>query len=135
MKLTVFTDGASRGNPGLAGFGFAIFDENGEAVKEGHGFLGETTNNVAEYTAVLEALRFIKDYFKDKLIQVEVLADSRLIVEQLFGRFKIKSPHLRQLFFQIKALEEGFNRVTYTHIRREQNKTADRLANLGIDHR
>ncbi|QQG43742.1 MAG: ribonuclease HI family protein [Candidatus Daviesbacteria bacterium] len=134
MKLTVFTDGASRGNPGLAGFGFVITGENGQVIKKGYGFLGETTNNVAEYTAVLEAFKFIKDNFKDQH-QIEVFADSRLIIEQLSGRFKIKSLHLRELFLQIKSLEENLSQVTYTHVRREQNKTADKLANLGIDRR
>lgn len=134
-KLIVFTDGASRGNPGLAGYGFAITDEGGKIVKEGYGFLGETTNNVAEYTAVLEAFKFIKNDFSGKELNIEVFADSRLIVEQLSGRFKIKKPHLRQLFFEIKKLEDEFTKVSFTHVPREQNKIADRLANLGIDRR
>lgn len=135
MKLTVFTDGASRGNPGLSGYGFVVINETGETIKKGSGFLGVTTNNVAEYMATLAALKFIKDNFITSQLNVEVFADSKLIVEQLSGRFKIKSPHLKELFGQIRKLEENFLIVNYTHVRREQNKIADSLANLGIDHR
>ncbi len=134
-KLTVFTDGASRGNPGLSGYGFIVTDDKGQTVKEGYGFLGETTNNVAEYTAVLEAFKFIKEHLSSQQLEINVFADSRLIVEQFSGRFKIKKPHLQELFAKIRKAEESFNKVSFTHVPREQNKIADRLANLGIDHR
>lgn len=135
-RLTVFTDGASRGNPGLAGYGFVITGEAADQlIKKGYGFLGTTTNNVAEYTAVLEAFKFISDNFLEQELDIKVFADSRLIIEQLSGRFKIKSPHLRELFFEIKKLEDSFTKVIYNHVPREKNKVADHLANLGIDRR
>lgn len=132
-KLTVYTDGASRGNPGLSGYGFVIKDETGQIIKEDSGFLGTTTNNVAEYTAVLKAFEYLVENFPQGNLKILVTADSRLIIEQLSGRFKIKSPHLQGLFFQIRKLEGRLGKISYTHVIREQNKEADALANLGID--
>lgn len=134
MKLTVFTDGASRGNPGQASYGFVIRDHKGQVLYEEGKRLGITTNNVAEYTAVKESLRYIREsFFRDLSLKVQYFADSRLVVEQLSGRFKIKSPHLRILIDEIRNLEKKIGEVTYTHIRRELNKDADRLANLALD--
>ncbi|MDO8619523.1 MAG: ribonuclease HI family protein [Candidatus Daviesbacteria bacterium] len=133
-RLTVFTDGASRGNPGPASFGYVITDENKKIVHEMGKTLGITTNNVAEYTSVLESLKYIcKKYHKDLPIEVNYFADSRLVVEQLSGRFKVKSPHLREIIIQINELIVELGKVAFNHVPREKNKDADRLANLALD--
>ncbi len=134
MKLTVFTDGASRGNPGPASYGFVITNK-GKLVYEEGKTLGITTNNVAEYTSVLQSLRYIKEnYAKDLPMTVEYFADSKLVVEQLSGRFKVKSPHLREIIIQINILITEVGNVTFNHVPREQNGNADRLANLALDY-
>lgn len=134
MKLTIFTDGASRGNPGQASYGFTISDEKGNLIYEEGKYIGVTTNNVAEYTAVLEAFKYLKKKYPEKL-QIDLFADSRLVVEQLSGRFKVKNPRLKLIFEQIKILELEIGRVFYTHIPREKNFKADSLANKALDTR
>lgn len=134
MKLIVFTDGASRGNPGLASYGFVVFNQDREVLYEEGKYIGVTTNNVAEYSSVLESLRYIEKTYEDKLpIEVDYYADSRLVVEQLSGRFKIKSPHLMAIIVEIRKLEKGIGKIIYHHVPREQNKVADRLANVALD--
>ncbi len=132
MKLTVFTDGASRGNPGAASYGFVITDEHGGLVYEEGKTIGVTTNNVAEYTSVLQSLKYIKKNYKGR-VAVQYFADSRLVVEQLSGRFKVKSAHLRELILQINMLINGIGEVSFNHVPREKNKDADALANLALD--
>lgn len=133
MKLIIYTDGASRGNPGQASFGFTISDEKGKLIYEEGKYIGITTNNVAEYTGVLEALKYIQKNYKQKDLQLELFADSRLVVEQLAGRFKMKSEHLKPIFSQIKILTMELGGMIHTHIPREKNTEADRLANLALD--
>lgn len=133
LKLTVFTDGASRGNPGPASYGFMI-QENGKTVYEEGRTLGVTTNNVAEYTSVLNSLKYIRKNYSQQLpLKVEYFADSKLVVEQLSGRFKVKSAHLRELIMQINILINEVGQVTFNHVPREQNQAADKLANLALD--
>ncbi len=132
MKLIIYTDGASRGNPGPASYGFVIFDRKGKLIHQAGEFIGKATNNVAEYTAVLEAFKYLKKEFLEKL-SIEFLADSRLVVEQLSGRFKIKNQNLKILFEQIKILEMEIGEVFYRHIPREKNFRADSLANEALD--
>lgn len=133
MKLIVFTDGASRGNPGPASYGFVI-SEGGKVIYEEGKTLGITTNNVAEYSSVLQSLKYIKkNYAKDFPVTVDYFADSRLVVEQLSGRFKVKSNHLRELIMQINILINEVGNVSFNHVPREQNKIADGLANLALD--
>lgn len=132
MKLIIYTDGASRGNPGKASFGFTICDGRGELIYQQGKYIGITTNNVAEYTAVLESLKWIKENIKDNL-SLEYFADSKLVVEQLSGRFKVKSPHLKPIIEEIRGLALGFGGVLFTHIPREQNTAADKLANIALD--
>ncbi len=135
MKLTVFTDGASRGNPGPASYGFVITDK-GKLVYEEGKTLGITTNNVAEYTSVLQSLKYIKEnYARNLPITVEYFADSRLVVEQLSGRFKVKSAHLREIIMQINILVTEIGNITFNHVPREKNKDADKLANEALDRR
>lgn len=136
MKLIVFTDGASRGNPGLASYGFVIYDSNKKVLHEEGKYIGITTNNVAEYSSVLESLRYIQEIYKDSLpMEVNYYADSRLVVEQLSGRFKIKSLHLMEIIVEIRKLEKEIGKITYHHVPREQNKAADHMANVALDSR
>lgn len=135
MKLIIFTDGASRGNPGLASYGFVVLDDEKVIYRKGE-FIGVTTNNVAEYTSVLESLKYLSTKYKSKLpIEVNYFADSRLVVEQLSGRFKIKSPHLKELINHIREFEKVVGKISYSHVPREENKLADEQANLAIDNR
>lgn len=131
MKLTIFTDGASRGNPGPASYGFIIY-RNGKIIYEEGKYIGITTNNVAEYTAVLQALKQIEQAFGKA--QITLYADSRLVAEQLSGRFKIKSAHLKKVIEQIKQLQFKLgSSISYYHIPRNQNTLADKLANQALD--
>lgn len=136
MKLKVFTDGASRGNPGPASVGFVIKDSStGVILHEKGEVIGRNTNNVAEYTAVLKAFEYIKKYLRrgKKDLQIEVITDSQLIAKQLSGLFKIKNPNLGRLFGQVKSLEMELGIVSYKNVPRAQNTLADRLANQALD--
>lgn len=133
MKLIIYTDGASRGNPGHASYGFTITDENGKTVYEEGCYIGLSTNNVAEYTAVLEALKYVKNRFDGKPLEIELYADSKLVVEQLSGRYKIKSPHLKPLVEQIQILKMELGGALHNHVPRAQNSRADALANQALD--
>lgn len=134
MDFVVNTDGASKGNPGPSSYGYIIKNRGGAIVHQEGKLIGVTTNNVAEYTAVLKALEYIVQRFSLKAPhKVEVVADSRLAVEQLSGRFKIKSPNLIPLFKKIKELEMEAGEVFYRSVPREENFIADRLANLPFE--
>ncbi|MDG6102338.1 bifunctional RNase H/acid phosphatase [Dactylosporangium aurantiacum] len=130
MKVTVEADGGSRGNPGPAGYGAVVRADTGEVLAERLGRLGVTTNNVAEYTGLIEGLRAAADLGAD---EVEVRMDSKLVVEQMSGRWQIKHPGLRPLAEQAGKLAGGFRVVKYSWIPRERNKHADRLANAAMD--
>ena len=130
MKVIVVCDGASRGNPGPSGIGAAVLTPQGEVLAEVAEGLGETTNNVAEYTAALEGLRRAAELGAE---EVDLRSDSRLLVEQLAGRFRVKATHLKPLHAAVVAEVARFRRVTFTHVPREENVHADRLANLGVD--
>lgn len=134
MRLTIYTDGASRGNPGPASYGFTIQDEKGRILHKEGRYIGETTNNVAEYTGVLEALKHTLSEYPH-LESVELYADSKLVAEQLSGRYKIKSPHLKPLIEQIQRLAMELGGVTYSHVPRSKNFLADKLANIALDSR
>lgn len=133
MKLVIYTDGASRGNPGLSSYGFSIKDVRGKVIYEEGKYIGIKTNNFAEYSAVLSALGWAGKHLKKEEIEIDFLMDSKLVVEQLSGRFKIKSRNLIPLINQIRQLELQFNRISYRHIPRESNKIADALANKALD--
>lgn len=129
MRFTVNTDGGSRGNPGIAGWGARIVSESGD-VLELSGFLGHATNNVAEYTAVIHALEEIGTI--DPHAEVLVRADSKLVVEQLSGAWKIKNPDLQKLALAARrALPQGT--VRFQWVPRAENSDADRLANKAMD--
>lgn len=131
MKLIVYTDGASRGNPGLSAYGFSIQDDRGNILYKESKYIGVATNNYAEYSAVLNALEYVEKHFKKA--EAIFLIDSKLVVEQLSGRFKIKSANLKPLIQKIKGIEYKLNLVSYSHIPRERNKLADFLANSALD--
>ncbi len=132
MEITIYTDGASRGNPGQSSYGFVIYDENKKLLYEEGKYLGIQTNNFAEYSAVLSALVYAsKNYPKNTIINF--FMDSKLVKEQLSGRYKIKSQNLIPLIQRIRLLEMEFSKVNYTHIPRALNKEADRLGNMALD--
>ncbi len=123
-------DGGSRGNPGPAAWAVAVLDDDG-ACAEGHsGLLGRATNNVAEYRALIEALKLgAARGAKDVLIQ----ADSELIVRQIEGRYRVRHPDLKPLHAEALRIIGGFASFSLRHVRREQNKDADRLVNRALD--
>lgn len=132
MKLIIYTDGASRGNPGHSSYGFSIKDDSGRLIYEQGKYIGLATNNFAEYTAVLEALNYIKGNLP-KIRGINFFMDSKLVVEQLSGNFKIKSANLKPLIVRIRELESKLPPITYHHVPRQMNKVADLLANKALD--
>jgi ribonuclease HI len=130
MAIVAYIDGGARGNPGPAGYGVRIEDERGELVKEFHGFLGSSTNNVAEYNGLLAALRYAQQHGHRS---VRIKSDSELLVKQMKGEYRVKHPGLQPLYQQAQRLAATLDRVAFEHVRREQNKDADRLANLAMD--
>ena len=124
-----FFDGASRGNPGKAGAGALMINEEGKVVWETSRFLGQKTNNEAEYMALILLLKAAKEHGVRSL---RVFGDSKLVVSQVSRQWKINLPHLRLLAQQVWELAEGMN-ISYHWIPREQNKSADILSNEGID--
>ena len=126
----IYTDGGARGNPGPAGIGYVIYDQDRKIIYEGKKFIGEATNNQAEYLAVLEAIQTAKNLGAGELI---FYMDSELVMSQLTQKFKIKNAELRKLFVQIWNLSQGFKKVSYHYIPREQNSFADSLVNQAID--
>ena len=123
-------DGAARGNPGEAGCGAAICDEQGVVVEELSRYLGHATNNVAEYQALLIGLEAL---LKSGRKRVRVQSDSQLLVRQLNGEYRVKDEKLRRLFQRAINLLRQFESYRIVHVPREQNKIADRLANKAID--
>lgn len=123
-------DGASRGNPGDAGFG--VFLETDRTPEEIVGYLGKATNNVAEYAALIAVLTLAADRGIKKLV---VYSDSQLLVRQVNGAYRVKAPHLVPIFLQALKLRQTIPDFTIEHVAREENKEADRLANQAIDQR
>ena len=129
-RVVVNCDGAARGNPGPAGAGAIVVSEQGDVLAEVAEGLGETTNNVAEYTAAVRGLEAAE---RVGAREVLLRSDSLLLVRQLTGQYRVKSEHLQPLHRQVKQVAARFDRVTYEHVPRERNVEADRLANLGVD--
>ena len=133
QKIIIYTDGGARGNPGIAGAGAVIMDETGEIYAEISKYLGNTrTNNYAEYEAIVLALQKCKELGLNTAT-IEVRADSKLAIEQLNGNWKVKDPGVRAQFEKVQELLSDFTNVSFTHIRRELNKHADKLANEAMD--
>jgi len=129
-RAILYADGACRGNPGPAGSGAALLNEEGDVVAETTRHLGHGTNNVAEYTALIIGLEEARRHDVEEL---EVRMDSKLVVEQMNGRWKVRDPKLRPLATQAGALLARFPKWRIRHIPREQNAVADALANRAID--
>jgi ribonuclease HI len=129
-KLVIFTDGGARGNPGPSACGVYIMDEHGKVVKEHGRFLGHQTNNFAEYTAIIDALMHAHELGAE---EVTMFMDSELAVKQLNGEYRVRNPGLGVLFMKVHNLRLQFRKVTFSHVRREKNKEADRLVNEAID--
>lgn len=134
--IHIYTDGGSRGNPGQAAIGVVITDDTGTPLASFGKRLGIATNNVAEYTAVIEALDWVYNHLNNYPLTIRVFVDSRLVCSQLDGSFKVKHPNMQRLVAMIREKEKQLNaKITYKHIPREQNKKADRLVNLALDNK
>jgi ribonuclease HI len=131
MTVYAFIDGASRNNPGDAGIGIILKDSHGATLKKEFGCIGKATNNIAEYQALLACLKIVQTIPCSKLI---VHSDSELLVRQMNGEYRVKEPKLKRCVAQAHTLIQSAPfEVEVIHIVREQNREADRLANLGID--
>ncbi|MBI5864129.1 MAG: ribonuclease HI family protein [Planctomycetes bacterium] len=132
MRLVLYIDGGSRGNPGPAGAGVVLTDEAGKRVHEAGYFLGKQTNNAAEYYGLLRGLERAA---KCKPERLSIYADSELLVRQITGEYRVKSPSLAKLYEQAQILLVRMGRWSIQHVRREGNAHADRLANMAMDER
>ncbi len=128
--LRLRTDGASRGNPGLAAIGVVIEDDQGVRLRTFHRFIGKATNNEAEYHALIDGLKAVAEWKPDRL---EVYLDSKLVVEQVKGKYRVKKPHLEPLHRQATELLKQFEAFTIDYVERESNRGADKLANMALD--
>lgn len=136
-KIVIYTDGGSRGNPGQAGIGVVFCNERGQTFKEYAHYLGDKlTNNEAEYSAVIFALKKFKLLFGKKVAKVseiELKSDSELLIKQLNGKYKIIDEKIQKLFLEIWNLKFDFKKIKFSHISRIKNKRADSLANQALD--
>jgi ribonuclease HI len=130
VKARLFTDGGARGNPGPAASAFVLETEDGTVIEASGEAIGVATNNVAEYSALIAGLRRAVAAGIDEL---EVVSDSELLVKQMRGEYRVKNEALRSLFLEASALARQLPRVSYSHVRREENTLADRLVNEALD--
>ena len=130
MNLTLYADGGSRGNPGPAASGMVLKDEAGKTIAAWGEYLGTQTNNVAEYSAVIFGLRRALELDADSIL---CIVDSKLVAEQLNGRWKVKQPHIQKLFVQAYNLTQQFKKFSIAHTPRAQNTEADREVNKTLD--
>jgi ribonuclease HI len=131
-RVRVYSDGAARGNPGPSGAGAVLVEPSGQVIDRLGKFLGHQTNNYAEYMGLLLGLRRAKEL---GVAEVEVFADSELMLRQLGGRYQVKSPSLRPLYQEALRLLNDFERVKFVHVPREMNRAADEMSNRAIDER
>jgi ribonuclease HI len=129
-ELTIYTDGGSRGNPGPAAYAFVIQRPGLDDIEE-KAYMGRTTNNIAEYTGLVKALEYARHL---GAARVTIYSDSELMVKQMNGEYRVKHPGLIPLYEQAIELRKQLPSVTIRHVRREQNKHADRLCNEAMDH-
>ncbi|MCX5643004.1 MAG: ribonuclease HI family protein [Candidatus Omnitrophica bacterium] len=138
MKLTVFIDGASRGNPGRSAIGVALYDPEGQPLKEVGFEIGITTNNIAEYTALLygltETLLYVHK-LPDKINELEltIYSDSELLINQMTGRYQVKNEDIKRLYLLAQRLVSGLGKISFEKLSHDENKTADQLANKALD--
>jgi len=128
--ITAYFDGGARANPGPAGYGVYIVDDEGAVLAELSGALGVATNNIAEYNGLIAALQWAVDH---DVKQLTVKGDSLLIIEQMRGNYKVKNEGLKPLHLQARMLVMQIGDVRFEHVRRELNTDADRLSNVGMD--
>ena len=128
-SVIIFTDGASRGNPGPAAIGAIIKDTGGKLITSISQPIGRATNNQAEYRAIITAL---EQAINLGVSQVEIRSDSELVTRQINGQYRVKTASLRPLYLQVKQLQGQFKDFSITHIPRHQNREADRLANMAL---
>ncbi len=136
QKITIHTDGGARQNPGPAGIGVVIQDENEKVIGEISKFIGSQTNNFAEYEALIQGLLKVQEMFPGKTddIEMHVVMDSELVVKQCQGLYKIKEPTLKEQWGRVQAIRaEFYPHITFTHVRREFNAHADKLVNAAVD--
>lgn len=131
-KILIYSDGASRGNPGPAGAGAVLIGEDGEILATEYQYLGTATNNLAEYSGAILGLQKAIEL---GATQVTLRADSELLIKQLKGQYKVKNEGLKPLYQQALSLLKNFKGVVLEHVPREANKLADRAANQAIDTR
>lgn len=129
-KIKIFTDGGARGNPGPAAIGLVIKDEKDKIIKQYSEYIGKTTNNQAEYKALIKGLELANQF---KPIEVLCFLDSELVVKQMNHEFKVKDKNLQPLFIKVWNAGLGFKKITYQYIPRSLNKEADKLLNLELD--
>jgi ribonuclease HI len=130
MEVIMFTDGGSRGNPGPAAIGVVIKDASEKIIQKIGKYIGESTNNDAEYKALIEGISALK---KTEATSVKCYLDSELVVKQLNGLYKVKNENIKIHWKKIKELEKGFEKITYSHVRREKNTEADAIVNEVLD--
>jgi len=130
MKFILYTDGGARGNPGPGAIAVILKNRRTETIKEFSTYIGQSTNNEAEYKAVIEGLQSALEKGGNEL---DCYLDSELIVKQLTGKYKVKDRRMKTFWADAKRLEIKFKRVTYTHIPRSSNKEADSLVNKVLD--
>ncbi|MHC4757421.1 MAG: phosphoribosylglycinamide formyltransferase [Planctomycetota bacterium] len=129
-RIIIYTDGGSRGNPGPSAAAFTLNDVHGKQIMAKAFFLGEQTNNAAEYTAVIKALQHAKKY---KSYRVSLFSDSELLVHQINGEYKVKSENIRPLFEQVQEILSEFTSFEIKHLTRDKNKEADKLVNQALN--
>lgn len=129
-EIVLYIDGAARGNPGKAGIGIVLKDKRDKVVEEVGQYIGETTNNVAEYRALLEGLKRV---LARGAKVVEIFSDSELLVRQINGRYRVKSQSLLPIYMEAMKLLNGLTHWKIAHVPREHNSRADTLANMAID--
>lgn len=133
-SVTIYTDGGSRGNPGHASWAFVAYGSDQEVIHTETEYIGIATNNIAEYSAVLNAMKWLSQSENNKFSSINFFLDSELVVKQLKGLYKIKNQELLTLAQQIKAIERELSLpISFTHVRREQNAYADSLVNKTLD--
>lgn len=131
-SIEIFIDGASRGNPGPSGIGIIFCEPNKNAVKRLFKFIGNTTNNIAEYTALIYALQ---EALIDRYEDITIKSDSELLTKQLRGEYRVKNENLKPYYEQFVHISHGFNKINIVSIDRKENAAADKLANKAIDSR
>lgn len=134
-RMRLFADGGSRGNPGPAALGYVLFElsadgEMGERIFEEGIYIGEETNNIAEYSAIVAGLKKAKELGAD---EVDVRLDSQLAVRQINGQYKVKNPGIAKKYLEVHNLRQQFRKTVFTHVRREFNKEADAMVNKALD--